>query len=242
MSKELQLGEIKISDLSDWFGIKKNSFSKAKQKKMEELKLFCDYELVSKTKISITNIYSPIYEKSASENYEKIKQEIPKIWKVNYPETCSRVSAEIVEQKNNKGITLTNSSIYNYTRKASVELYGKRGSRLSGELGISEYIWAKQNETKTGYEFLTDEELAVKTQLLQQYFGNAQEKSLFIQESIQRGELKEEEAWREYDRIMNLSKNFVDFLEDFYKITGVRLVKCTLVELMAYCAKPVSSS
>lgn len=101
MLKKLQLGEIKISTLADWFGIKKESLYRTKQKKLEELKLFCDYELISNTKINITNIYNPTYEKSVSENYKKIKQEVPKIWKVNYPETCSRVSQEIAAQKEN---------------------------------------------------------------------------------------------------------------------------------------------
>lgn len=44
--KILEEGQIlKREDLSDWFGITKESFSTTKEAKLEELKIFCDYEL-----------------------------------------------------------------------------------------------------------------------------------------------------------------------------------------------------
>ena len=53
-------------ELCDWFGIKPMSFSCDKQTKLEELKDFCDYELIE-TKggnfkgVHILKVYVPVY-------------------------------------------------------------------------------------------------------------------------------------------------------------------------------------
>ena len=44
MSKKLELKTYSNKELAEWFGITANSFSNQKQKKLEELKTFADFE------------------------------------------------------------------------------------------------------------------------------------------------------------------------------------------------------
>lgn len=55
-------------ELCDWFGIKTKSFSSLKERKLEELKDFCDYELIknqggSFKAVLIKEVYEPVYSK-----------------------------------------------------------------------------------------------------------------------------------------------------------------------------------
>jgi uncharacterized protein YeaO (DUF488 family) len=65
--KELIEGAILNSkELSEWFGINPNSFSRMKKIKLEELRDFCDYELIETEtgrfkEIHITTVYNPVY-------------------------------------------------------------------------------------------------------------------------------------------------------------------------------------
>lgn len=68
--EKLETGQIlKRKDLSNWFGITKESFSKTKEAKLEELKIFCDYKLnLTKTgnfkSIEIIEVFCSEYVKS----------------------------------------------------------------------------------------------------------------------------------------------------------------------------------
>lgn len=55
-------------ELCDWFGIKTKTFTNLKKQKLEELKNFCDYELIKSQKgsfkaVYIKEVYEPIYSK-----------------------------------------------------------------------------------------------------------------------------------------------------------------------------------
>ncbi len=68
--KTLEVGQLlKREDLSDWFGITKESFSQTKETKLEELKIFCDYELNLTKKgnfksVKIVKVFCPEYIKN----------------------------------------------------------------------------------------------------------------------------------------------------------------------------------
>ena len=57
------------TDLADWFGITKESFSAIRENKLEELKIFCDYNLILTPKgnfkaVKVTKVYTAEYIKS----------------------------------------------------------------------------------------------------------------------------------------------------------------------------------
>ena len=225
---ELSVGKIKVTELAEWFGVSKATFANTKKKKLEELKEFADYELISKQQIQITKIKCPIYVKKHSKNYEIIKKQITKTWNPDGIDTCKRVSNQIYKEKCNE-LTLTESSTYNYTIKAKTELYGKCGSKYGGSIGYSNYIWAKWDGKHQKYVKLSPEEDKIKKQLFTKYFGKANEVTMFIQESIKNGELTKEEAWAAYDEMMDIDYNFKSVLDDFFIQTGIKLVRCTIV-------------
>lgn len=228
---QLQLGECKISELAEWFRIGKTYLSTKKKEKLEELKEFCKYEIISSTKINILEIYFPVYEKKASMNYSIVKQEVPKKWNIGGLDCCSRVSHSIYEDRENNKLTLSETSTYEYVRQVKNVLYGKCGSQNGGELGISRYVWGKKNDDGT-YSYLTEEENKIKEELLKKYFKNSKEASLFVQDSINKGEISKEEAWEMYSELTNVEFGFHGFMTEFRERTGIQLVKCTEVELV----------
>jgi hypothetical protein len=65
LAEDLKLNR---EELCDWFGIKTKTFSTLKKQKLEELKDFCDYELIksqggSFKAVYIKEVYEPIYSK-----------------------------------------------------------------------------------------------------------------------------------------------------------------------------------
>ena len=106
---QLTVGKFKLSEIAEWFGIKVTSFNAAKEKKLEELKEFADYELVSTHQIQITKVKYPFYVKKNSKNYEIIKKQITKTWNPDGIDTCKRVSNQIYQEKHNE-LTLTEST------------------------------------------------------------------------------------------------------------------------------------
>ena len=225
---ELTTGKFKLSELAEWFGIKIASFNSAREKKLEELKEFADYELISKQQIQITKVKYPIYVKKHSKNYEIIKKQIPKTWNPDGIDTCKRVSHQIYADKNNE-LTLSQSTTYVYTTKAKNELYGKCGSKYGGSIGYSRYIWGIWDADQQKYIKLNAEQTKIKNELLQKYMHSANEAALFIQDSIESGELTKEEAWAAYDEMMDIECSFKSVLDDFFIQTGIKLVRCTIV-------------
>lgn len=65
LAEDLKLNR---EELCDWFGIKTKTFTTLKKQKLEELKDFCDYELIKSQKgnfkaVYIKEVYEPIYSK-----------------------------------------------------------------------------------------------------------------------------------------------------------------------------------
>lgn len=225
---ELTTGKFKITELAEWFGIKVSSLKSTKEKKLEELKEFADYELVSSHQILITKVKYPFYVKKNSKNYEIIKKQITKTWNPDGIDTCKRVSNQIYKEKHNE-LTLTESTTYNYTIKAKTELYGKCGSKYGGSMGYSRYIWGIWDADQQKYIKLNAEQTKIKNELLKKYMHSANEAALFIQDSIESGELTKEEAWEVYNEMTDVKTNYLSFLDEFAILTGFKLTKCTLI-------------
>ena len=68
MKQLIEGTKINREELCDWFGIKTKTFSSLKQQKLEELKDFCDYELIEGKSgnfkaVCIKEVYEPVYSK-----------------------------------------------------------------------------------------------------------------------------------------------------------------------------------
>lgn len=225
---ELVTGIIKTQELAEWFGIAKTTFANNRLKRLEELKEYADFVVLSAKQINITKVKCPVYVKTHSKNYEIIKKQIPKTWNPDGIDTCKRVSNQIYLDRNNE-LTLSSSTTYVYTTKAKNELYGKCGSKYGGTIGYSRFIWGIWDPDAKKYVKLNAEQNKLKNELLKKYMHTANEAALFIQDSIQNGELTKEEAWDVYDEMVDMKTNYLNFLDEFAELTGCKLVKCTLI-------------
>lgn len=61
---QLKLGTVyTLAMLAEWFGVRRETMSRQKQKYLNYLKLFADYEPVGKTRVRITKIINPEFNK-----------------------------------------------------------------------------------------------------------------------------------------------------------------------------------
>ena len=226
--KELKEGIISTKELAEWFGIKPNSFSRSKKAKLEELKNFATYKVISPTKIEIKKVINPIYIKE-SKAYQIIKNKIDEFWNEDGLDSCKRVG-EQMQKELNKELALAPSTVYNYTRKGRNELYGVP-FKERGAIGSCTYLWCKKegDGVNTQYRRLTEEEEQIKQDLLKKYFGNATEKQVIVKAMVEAGEIQKEEAWEVLEELTNMKDNFMPFLGELQEKLQCQVVRGTLV-------------
>lgn len=223
---ELKLGYMTNAELAEWFGIKPNSFRNTKTQKLEELKRFAEFE-VEKTKVRITKIYKSVYVKKKSADYSIVKEEFTQVYNKSKIDTASNVSKKIYHKRKDD-LTIKESTTYEYTKAARNELYGKPFVGC-GERGVCRYIWAKQIG-EGQYERFNEEEQAIYKRLLVKYFRGTDEKTIFVEDMIKRGEITEEEAWGVFSDMMNLDYGFMNFKIEMEEAIGCPIVRVTEIE------------
>ena len=224
-------GKISNKALAEWFGITANSFSKNKDKKLEELNNFAQYHIDEKNHIIIDAVYNDTYIKNGSDAYQKVRDKVDEVWDYSGLDSCSRVGNEIYEilTEEDKNFALQSSTVYNYTIKGRNELYGKP-FMSGGRLGNCVYLWCKRRDDG-GYSMLTEEEQKIKQQLQTKYFGDATEKQVLVKAMVETGELSKEEAWDVLEEMTNMrTGNFLMFLRELESKIGCQVVKGTMVK------------
>lgn len=220
MLKQLQSNTLYTNNqIAEWFGLKAKKFSNKEQKerKLEQLKIFADYELVGdKTKkIYIKEVYNPIYSKLGSRNQQIINDIYESYWSENGRglDTCERVGTAIY--KDNR-TSLTYKSTVNYVGRSKRKDFGKNYMN-AGLKGHSIYAWGKyiQDGEEIKLIPLTKEQEEIKNKLIKKYFGDTTDKQIFVQGMVDNGEISKEQAWDVLDELTNMSYNFKAFKADF---------------------------
>lgn len=212
------------NDLAEWFQIKPGSFRNTKAKKLEELKKYAEYEIQG-SKVLITKVIESKFIKR--KDYSIVKEEFTQVYNKSKIDTASNVSKKIYN-KRKSDLSIKPSTTYEYTKEARNELYGKPFVG-KGQLGTCRYIWVKKlDEGK--YERFNDEEQAIYKKLLAKYFKNADDKAIFVNEMVERGEITEEEAWKTYKEITNLEFSFMNFKAEMELAVGCPIVRATEIE------------
>ena len=192
MHLELTEGIWTIKNLAEWFGMKPNSLSHNKEKKLKELKEYADFEITKSGKIKIIKVKKTTYEKNNVYNY--YKENIPRVWRYNQIDTCSRVASEIYTKKN----SIEESTGYQYTRRVRDNLWGKphKGNPRCF------YKLAKLNRSDKDkkydtYTELTKEELKIFSEEYNKFFkaADSAEDKFMIQDQVENGEITPEEAY-----------------------------------------------
>lgn len=233
--KKLEAGKLyNNKDIADWFGIDPATFSRKKEQKLKQLKLFATFELVgNKTKkIKIIKVYNDTYSKQGSNAYQEVKSRIDTTWSPSGLDSCSRVGLAIDKQLQNEMVDLQYSTIYRYTLNGSRELYGKPFEN-GGTLGRCIYIWCKKQGEgdQAKYYPLTEEEQKIKKRLLTKYFGDTTEQQVLVSGLYKAGEITKEEAWDMLEDMTNMKdmRNYGMFLKELGQMLHCKIVRATKV-------------
>lgn len=205
---------------------------KKKKELLKKLEEYCDFEPCYGG-IIVHKIYKPCY--VANPDLAIVREEFSEVWDKSGLDSCSRVSEEIYE-KRYEDLRNKQTTIYNKTIQVRNEFYGKPMCGI-GSKGTCKYVWCKKNKDTGRLEYLSEEEEKIKLELMASYFATTDEKTILVQEMINRNELTEEEAWSYYSKITNLSHNYMAFMTAFKERTGITLIRGTEIENMLFFEK-----
>ena len=234
----LHLGKYTNKELAEWFGIKTETFTRYKKKKLEELKNFADFDEIYGG-IYITNIKEPTYNK----NSQKIRELYQKGFEeLRSPiDTVSNINNKIFEKYGKELTTLSSpQSGYHYAIEVRNANYGIPFKDV-GKLGRCYYLWCKvekRSNNELYFVQLSPEEEQKKKVLLKQFFGTDEEKDILIAQMVDSGEITEAEAYRltrEYRGLNNAG--FMGFLKKLEKEIGAKIVRATKFEKELYFDK-----
>ena len=138
--QKLRLGKVTTKELANWFGISYGTFRNNKTQKLDELKLYCEYEEIYGG-INITKILDTAhleYTPASKKNYELIKTAFTEEWSPNGIDTCSNVAIKIYDKHKNE-LTIQDTTTYNYALKSRTELFGIPFVSI-GSLGSCAYL------------------------------------------------------------------------------------------------------
>lgn len=207
-------------DICKWFGLKGGRFCSAdqKEKKLEQLKLFAEYELRGNKikKIFIKKVYQPIYDKKGSQSYQILQNNFQNYWSNSGTglDTIKRVG----EAMYSDGIVdnISCGTAVEYTGRIKRAGWGKNYV-TEGKKGYSIYAWGKyiQEGDTVRLVPLTKEEEEIKDKLIKKYFGNTTEKQVFVQGMVDNGEITKEQAWGVLQELTNMEGKFQAFKAEF---------------------------
>lgn len=231
--KCLKLGKISSKELADWFGISYGTYRNNKIERLNELKLYCEFDKiyggVNITKIIDTQHLE--YTNANKQNYEIVKSAFTEEWNSNGIDTCSNVAIKVYD-KHKKELTIVDSTTYDYVRKVRNELYGKPFIEI-GSLGSCVYLWCKKEKAADGtivYTQFTDEEDKIRKDLMKKHFSTDVEKEIFIAEMVEAGEITKEQAYDALCEMKNLNKaGYTGFLKALKAAIGCDVSKATLL-------------
>ena len=206
-------------EIAEWFGLKRFCDKEQKQKKLEQLKLFADYQLVGEKtkKVFIKNVIEPVYSKKGSEGFQIISKSWEGYWHDGGKgiDTSKRVGEAIYKD----GLTnLSCSTTISYVGQDKRNKYGIN-YMYNGSKGYSVYAWGKYVQDQKDGELylvpLTPEEEQIKNKLIKKYFGNTTQKQIFVQAMVEEGEITKEQAWEVLEELTNMKDKFNAFKQQF---------------------------
>lgn len=211
---KLQIGTMSLRELSEWFGLKPDTFAKSssatKKKKLEILKSFADYHFEGK-KIYIDKVYIEEYSKA----YQIIEKQFDKEWGNSGIEaldkekidTCKRVSSVIYEKNPQIKKQVSSNTSYAYTCKVKRDGYGRAYVKDDmGSKGYCEYVW--MNETNTAP--LDKESLKILKDCANEAYKGVHENIAEIDAAFHRGEINSAER-AEALGLLNSENAFLSF-------------------------------
>lgn len=232
--QKLRLGKVKSKELADWFGISYGTLRNNKELRFDELKSYCEFEEIYGG-INITKILDENhleYTRASKRNYELIKSVFDEEWNANGIDTCSNVAVKIYDKYKNE-LTITDTTAYDYVRRSRNELFGIPFVSM-GSLGTCAYLWCKKEIAPDGtiiYTQFTDEEEAIRKELMKKHFSTDVDKEVFIAQMVETGEITKAQAYDALCEMKNLNKaGYAGFLKALKEAIGCDVAKATLLD------------
>lgn len=195
-------------------GISANTWKKAatRERYTEYLKNFINYTVTSSGRsnlYTITEIYQdyikPNFKKKSNTVVKQVQKAFNSVWRVNEPETCTRVAAIML--KTNQVNSISEHAVADIISGIRDEKYGKPGSS-GGPEGKCYYIRAKMyrnqdkplyydkdkkpvwDKSKYTYELLSSEDREQLTTIHSKWYPNDIEKMDTLREGLEKQEIK----------------------------------------------------
>lgn len=221
---ELRLGKITNIELAEWFGTTEKQISHKKKQFLDKLEDYCVFKPI-RGGIEIKIIIKPFYVKN--KNYQIAKDQFNNYWSETGLDTCTHVADQICADYAEE-LTVKPDTTRKHVSQVRNEFYGSPLTEEGGSQGHCKYMWCKKDVNGCP-QFLTEEEENIKKDLLIKWFGSADEKTALVQGMVENGEISEEKAWTLYSSMMKLPAAYSGFLSEYKQITGIILIRGTLI-------------
>ena len=223
---ELKLGKMSRLELSQWFGVKPNTYDHSKKKKLEELKIFADFE-ETYGGVNITKIKIPIYAKKGSRAYNIIKNAFSDAWHKSGYDTAARVGSQIWKESLELQSMITETTAKSYAARVRTEFYGRVYKKEMGLLGWCKYAYVVENKWEEAV-LLNDEQNKQVTDLIRKIYTNEQEPLVY--EAYQEGSITE----KDYEEFQKDWKNkagerYNIFIKELSNLLGFYPTKVTKI-------------
>lgn len=233
---KLTEGQMKIKDLSVWFGLKPNTLSDARpssrKKKYKILSGYADYHFEG-TKLFIDKVYIDEYCPAMSIAEEQFEKEWGLVidkntkqcnWqKEENVDTCARVGRQIWYKHKELQSQVKIETFISYCNRVKVQWYGHNYIDDHGEKGRCEGFYVKPIAANGNYQPLTAEELQIIKDCKKETYHELGEKIAAIDEAFYGGEIcrKERDAQvgaidteSYYHKYIELLSKKLDYLPD----------------------------
>lgn len=225
MAIMLKEGLWSAKELAEWFGITRDTFSRTRKKKLEELETFAEFDDLGGQKgILIKEVIIPVYEKMGS----KSKQYMMKNFDIVFAEEngCSTMSylGRQMREKGNLPISdLTAERLARQVRNIII------GNPRDPENPLCHEERGKIDRKKGGKAYLlTGEDKKILDKLINQYCYQTPQKLADLYMDIGAGEISLEDARKEYANSVVQYNCWLCLCQDFERQTGYWPVKVTV--------------
>lgn len=238
----LKEGYMTLKDLSVWFGLKPDTISKgtktAKEKKLQKLRLFCDYHLEGR-RLYIDKVFIPEYTKA----FDIFEEQFPKQWgyivdQVTHEmswqyearvDTCARV-AQAIQKKFPEARQVKPNTAASYISKEKTKYYGRTYKNEIGPKGYCRIVYLNQN----GSGLLDENQMKILKQCREEAYKDINEQRYILDEARAIGELSSKE-YQEAQGEINTSEAYSNFQALLYERLGFIPTKRTQLIDSAFC-------
>lgn len=220
------------AEMAQWFKVTEKTFRNSRKKKLEILKEYCNFEDL-RGKIKIIAIYDKTipceYIEKKSKFYEYCKEQALAVWKIEEPETVSRVAYLIFDEKQKRSLE----TVKTYVADIRNNTWGKPSIANPQ----CQYVLAKMWRLEEGYaqyELLNEEDYKILSEIHKQHFPTLEDKIELtkIQSMVNKNELTKEQAWDVVFNQKERYKTYIQALSNAFKCDWV--VRATLVTPSAF--------